>query len=90
MPPPPELREPTEPQAQQPQFGTLSVRVVPADAEVFIDGERWAGPATSDRLNIRLATGRHRVEVRKQGLTSYTEEVLIRQSATLTLNISLK
>ena len=93
MPRPPEPREAAESQpqqTQQAQFGTLSIRVVPADAEVFIDGERWAGPATSDRLNIRFVTGRHRVEVRKQGLTSYTEEVLIRQSATLTLNVSLK
>ena len=90
MPPPPEPREAARSQAQPAQFGTLSIRVVPADAEVFIDGERWAGPATLDRLNIRLAAGRHRVEVRKQGLTSYMEEVLIRQSATLTLNVSLK
>ena len=44
MPPPPEPREPAESQAQPAQFGTLSIRVVPADAEVFIDGERWAGP----------------------------------------------
>jgi hypothetical protein len=90
MPPPPEPREPAEEPAQQAQFGTVSIRVVPADAEVFIDGERWAGPATSDRLNIRLTIGRHRVEVRKQGLTSYAEEVLIRRGATLTLNVSLK
>ena len=90
MPPPPEPREPAESQAQPTQFGTLSIRVVPADAEVFVDGERWAGPATSDRLNIRLATGRHRVEVRKQDLSTYTEEVLIRQGATLTLNVSLR
>ena len=90
MPPPPEPREPAESQAQPTQFGTLSIRVAPAGAEVFIDGERWAGPATSDRLNIRLATGRHRVEVRKESLATYTEEVLIRQGATLTLNVSLK
>ena len=90
MPPPPEARVPAENQAPTAQFGTLSIRVVPADAEVFIDDERWAGPATSDRLNIRLAAGRHRVEVRKQGLVTYTEEVLIRQGATLTLNVSLR
>ena len=90
MPPPPEPRDPAGGQAQPTQFGTLSIRVIPADAEVYVDGERWAGPATADRLNIRLATGRHRIEVRKEGLTTYTEEVLIRQSATLTLNVSLK
>ena len=90
MPPPREPGEPAESQPQQAQFGTLSIRVVPADAEVFIDGERWAGPATADRLNIRLTTGKHRIEVRKEGLTTYTEDVLIRPSATLTLNVSLK
>ena len=90
IPPPQERRDPIEGQTQPTQFGTLSIRVVPSDAEVFVDGERWAGPATSDRLNIRLATGKHRIEVRKEGFTTYTEEVLIRQSATLTLNVSLK
>jgi hypothetical protein len=90
MPPPSEPPDRGEGQAQPAQFGTLSIRVVPGDAEVFIDGERWAGPTAADRLTIRLATGRHRVEVRKQGLATYTEEVLIRQSATLTLNVSLK
>ena len=90
MPPPPEPRDPAEGQAQPTQFGTLSIRVIPGDAEVYVDGERWAGPSTADRLNIRLATGKHRIEVRKEGLTTYTEEVLIRQSATLSLNVSLK
>ena len=84
--PPPE--PPRPPQAAQ--FGTLSLRVVPADAEVFVDGERWTGPAGSDRVTIQLTPGRHRVEVRKQGLQTYTEEVLIREGATLTLNVSLK
>lgn len=89
--PEPRMPPPEPPRPPQPaQFGTLSLRVVPADAEVFIDGERWTGPAGSDRLTIQLAPGRHRVEVRKQGLQTYTEEVLIRQGATLTLNVSLK
>jgi hypothetical protein len=87
--PPPERREP-EPRQQPAQFGTLSIRVVPADAEVFVDGERWTGPADSQRLSIQLSAGRHRIEVRKQGLSTYAEEVLIRNGATLTLNVSLK
>ena len=90
MPPPQERREPAETQTQPTLFGTLSIRVIPSDAEVYVDGERWTGPATSDRLTIRLATGKHRIEVRKEGFATYAEEVLIRQSATLTLNISLK
>jgi len=86
-PPPPERREP---EARPAQFGTLSIRVVPSDAEIFVDGERWTGPTTSDRLSIQLSTGRHSIQVKKPGLGTYTEDVLIRQGATLTLNVSLK
>jgi hypothetical protein len=72
------------------RFGTLSIRVQPADAEIVIDGERWGGPADRERVSIELSEGRHRVEVRKSGLTTYSEEVLIRRGATLTLNVSLR
>jgi hypothetical protein len=71
------------------RFGTLSIRVQPADAEILIDGERWSAPAESDRVQIRLSEGRHRVEVRKGGLSTYAEDVLIRRDATLSLNVSL-
>lgn len=86
-PAPPERREP---ESRPAQFGTLSVRIVPADAEIYVDGERWTGAATGDRLTIKLSTGRHSIEVRKQGFATYAEDVLIRQGATLTLNVSLK
>ena len=66
----------------------LSVRVQPIDAEVLVDGEAWTTPAGS-RLVIQLAPGRHRVTVRKAGFDTYTEEVLIRVGATMTLNVSL-
>jgi hypothetical protein len=83
---PPADREPPQAPAR---FGTLSLRVQPADAEVLIDGEKWTGPADSQRLNIRLAAGRHRVEVRKAGYVTYTEDVLIRGEATMSLNVSM-
>ena len=38
---------------------------------------------------IQVAEGRHKVEVRKSGFVSYSEDVLIRRGATLTLNVSL-
>lgn len=86
----PERPEPETRREAPAQFGTLSLRVAPADAEVFVDGERWTGATTGDRLSIRLSAGRHRVEVRKQGLATYSEEVLIRAEATLSLNVSLR
>ena len=90
--PPPrqqQVEPPPEPAQQAPaQFGQLSIRVQPADAEILIDGEAWESPAGT-RLVVQLAPGRHKVEIRKQGFNSYSEEVLIRAGATMTLNVSL-
>lgn len=71
------------------RFGTLAVRVQPADAEIVIDGERWSAPAGQSVVSIRLSEGRHKVEVRKPGFMTYTEDVLIQPGRTLTLNVSL-
>jgi hypothetical protein len=71
------------------RFGTLSVRVQPADAELVVDGERWAAPTDQDRITIRLTEGRHRLEIRKNGFSTYREEILIRRDRALSLNVSL-
>lgn len=70
--------------------GMLALRIEPADVEVLIDGERWAGAAGQPLIEIRLAEGRHRVEVRRAGLTTYTQDVLIQRDQTLTLRIELR
>jgi hypothetical protein len=71
------------------RFGTLSMRVQPADAEIYIDGERWTGALENERIVIQLPEGPHRVEVRKGGLASFEEQVLVRRDRTMTLNVSL-
>jgi uncharacterized membrane protein len=63
--------------------------VQPADAEVLVDGERWAASAEPDRLNLKLTAGRHKVEVRKEGFVTYAEDILIRDQGTITLNVVL-
>ncbi len=83
-PAPPE-REPSDQQS----FGTLAIRVQPGDAEIVIDGESWEAPATSDRLEVQLTEGEHRLEVRKDGFTTYASSVRVRGGETVTLNISL-
>mgnify|MGYP003544609462 CR=1 FL=1 len=67
----------------------LSLRVLPGDAELMVDGERWPTPAGQDRTAIRLPEGRHGIELQKEGYARYVEEVLIRRDQTLTLNVSL-
>ncbi|HEX5140539.1 MAG TPA: PEGA domain-containing protein [Dehalococcoidia bacterium] len=83
QPPPPQEAAPNA------RFGTLSLRIQPADAEVFVDGHSWTGAATDSRLSIRLSAGRHHIEVRKAGFETYTEDVLIRPDITMTLNVGL-
>jgi hypothetical protein len=41
------------------------------------------------RLSIKLSAGRHHIEDRKAAYETYTEDVLIRGEATMTLNVGL-
>jgi hypothetical protein len=74
--------EPTE-------FGTLFLRVNPADSVIVIDGEVWERPEGENRFSIDLAEGPHQVEVRKEGYGSYVRTIELRRGRTYTLNVSL-
>ncbi len=84
MPPPQQPRR-----GEANDFGTLSLRVQPADAAITIDGERWDSPEGGSRLIVQLAAGPHRIEVQKEGLRTYTSTVNVRPGETQSLNISL-
>jgi hypothetical protein len=88
--PPPQQGPPRDPRAQMSAYGTLAVRVQPGDADVMVDGERWAGPQGQERLLIEVPEGRHTVEIRKSGYRSYTTEVDVRRGETTPLNVSLR
>jgi hypothetical protein len=70
------------------RFGTLSVRVQPADAQISIDGERWDAPG-GERISVQLSEGMHRIEVHKEGYRTYTSTISVRAGETTTLNVSL-
>ena len=70
------------------QFGTLSMRVQPGDAEIAIDGERWEAPG-GERIVVQLSDGTHRIEVRKDGFRAYSSTVRVHAGETTTLNVSL-
>jgi hypothetical protein len=69
-------------------FGTLTLRVQPANAEVWIDGERWT---TSDggRFDVQLPAGRHRVEVASAGYRAYVSDIQVPDRQTVPLNVTL-
>jgi PEGA domain-containing protein len=89
-PPPAESRDPNQVQVEPgaDRFGSIAVRVQPADAEVLIDGDRWEA-SNGERVLVHLSDGMHRVEVRKPGYVPYTSSVRIRTGETVTLNVSL-
>ena len=88
-PPRPSGVEARGPGAAAQGFGQLSLRVQPADAEVFIDGEKWEGGLNGERLDVQLGTGMHRLEVRKDGYRNYFTDVTIINGQTRTLNIAM-
>ncbi len=75
--------------ARADDFGSLSIRVQPADAVVTIDGERWDRPEGDSRLFVELSEGTHRIEVRKDGYRPYVSTVRVRRGETATVNVSL-
>jgi hypothetical protein len=82
-------RTPPRARDQRDDFGTLAIRVQPADAQILIDGERWDASEGGSRLSVALADGPHRIEVRRDGYRPYTANVRIRRGQTETLNVSL-
>lgn len=97
MPPPPAPPRPGAPPGEQRQqrpeasaYGTLAIRVQPADVEVLIDGQTWRGPATQEGLLIDVAEGAHTIQIQKAGYRTYVTEVQIRPGDTTTLNVSLR
>jgi len=70
-------------------FGAVSIRVLPADADVFVDGEHWTTPPNHERLVIDLSDGRHKIEVKKDGFETYVNTVTVRRGVTTTVNVSL-
>jgi hypothetical protein len=84
-----ERPESPAPPGRDSDFGALAIRVQPGEAEVLVDGERWDGPDTSDRLVIQLAEGEHRVEVRREGFSTYSSTIRVRRGETTSLNVSL-
>jgi hypothetical protein len=70
-------------------YGTLAIRVQPDGAVVRINGEPWEGPETADRLDVQLPTGRHRVEIARDGYRSYSADVEVQPGEVTTLNVVL-
>lgn len=94
QPPAERPQPPVDDQAPRPQrntsaFGTVAIRVQPAGADVFIDGERWEGPGDDERLIIQLAPGTHRIEAKRDGYRDYEGSVDVRRGETVALNIAL-
>jgi hypothetical protein len=94
-------RAPQQPQQPEPQaqaearvgdasdFGTVSIRVQPHDAEIYVDGERWQTSDDQQGFSIQLAPGRHRVEVKKSGYRTFTAEVDVQPGELTPVNVSL-
>ena len=70
-------------------FGTVSIRVQPADARLVIDGEEWSAPEGTGPILVELPEGTHTIEISAGGRVPYRRTVDVRAGDTLTLNVSL-
>jgi len=88
---PPSPPQPPQPAATagQSDGARLAIRVQPADAQIFIDGEPWHTSPGTERLVVQLSPGVHHVEVRKAGFRDFKADVETRSGETATLNVAL-
>ena len=71
-------------------YGSLSIRVQPAGAEILVDGQAWHGPDSQSSMVIEVAEGRHTIEIQKSGYRTYITDVDVHRGETTTLNVSLR
>jgi hypothetical protein len=72
------------------RLGTISLRVLPGDAEIFVNGSRRSWQRQSNRFALDLQPGHHRLEVRRAGYAPYYREVDVRAGATVSLDVTLR
>lgn len=77
------------PPVSQAGFGTLAVRVQPATATLFVDGEEWHAPEGGGPILIDLPEGPHEIEVRAEGRPPYHRTVEVRAGRTVPVNVSV-
>ena len=70
-------------------FGTLSIRVQPADATILIDQRVWDRPREDDRLSLEVVEGPHHVEIRKAGYATYVRTIDVPRGRSVVLNVAL-
>jgi len=70
-------------------FGTLALRVQPADADVLIDGEKWTASQIGERLNVQVTAGVHHIVIQKSGYRTFTGDITVQPDASTPMNVSL-
>jgi len=71
-------------------FGILAVRVEPADAQIYVDGEAWSAAQDLSEFVIHLPAGWHQLEVRKQGYQPFTAKLELSEGQTSRLGVKLE
>jgi hypothetical protein len=69
-------------------FGTLTLRVRPADASVTIDGESWVS-SDEGQFAIQVCVGAHHVEVSAPGHRRFETDIQVREGETTSLDVLL-
>jgi hypothetical protein len=89
LPGPPRPAEPGTTATATTGFGTLALRVQPADADVSIDGERWTASQPGERLLVQVPGGRHHIDIQKAGYRAFSSDIIVQPGVTTPLNVSL-
>ncbi len=87
----PTRRSPVE-RPGQVEIGSLRLKVTPNTAQVYVDGEFVGTADEFDGLSdhLKLADGRHKLELRAEGHETYVGQITVDAGKTLTERVTLK
>jgi hypothetical protein len=71
--------------------GFVKITASPEDADVYIDGTRVGTAMEYDgrKQVLELESGKHKIEIKKEGYHSYSREVMVGAGATENIKVTL-
>ena len=70
--------------------GFLIIQADPADALVYVDGEKVGEAAKYEKEPLELSSGTHKIEIRKAGYQPDTRDVYVSNQSRHTLKVNLR
>lgn len=81
----------TTPKVADSTHGSITITAAPEDADIIVDGKSIGKVSDygSERKQLKLGPGTHKVEIKSDGYYSYSRDVTVGTGTTEDINVNL-